>query len=150
MAATPPTPTSNAQRRALVLAHVEAKLKDIWPDKVPEGRRTFADFDALEAAATRTGDSLAQTLMEEGLREALQASGEDRPDHCARCGRKLQWSQKAHGVQTIRGPVRVEREYGYCRACERGFFPLGRALSAGGGAAERAAAAGIERTGQRR
>jgi hypothetical protein len=149
MPATSPTPTSNARRRALILSHVEAKLKELWPDELPEGQRVFADFDALEAAATRTGDSLAQTLMEEGLREALQVSGADRPEHCARCGRKLQWSQKAHGLQTVRGPVQVEREHGYCRACERGFFPLGRALSAGRAPAERAAAAGVERTGQR-
>ena len=149
MPATAPTPTSNAQRRALILSQVEGKLKELWPDELPEGRRPFSDFDALEAAATRTGDSLAQTLMEEGLREALQASGADGREHCATCGRKLQWSQKAHSVQTIRGPIRAEREHGYCRACERGFFPLGRALSAGRAPAERTTAAGAQRSGER-
>jgi hypothetical protein len=148
MPATPPPVGRNAQRRALILARVEARLKELWPDELPEGQRTFANFDALEAVATRTGDSLARTLMEEGLREAVKSSDEDRPEHCARCGRKLQWSQKPHGVQTIRGPVEVEREYGYCRACERGFFPLGRALSAGRAPAECASTASLERTRQ--
>lgn len=151
MPATPPLLTGNAQRRALVLAHVEANLKELWPDEAPAGqKRTFADFNALEAIATRNGDALARTLMEEGLREVLQASDEDRPELCPKCGRKLQWASKAHGLETIRGPVRMERQHGYCRACERGFFPLGGRFSAGGAPAQRAVAAGAERTGQRR
>ena len=130
MSATPSAVTNNAQRRALVLARVEAKLKEIWPDELPAGQRTYGDFDALEAVATRSGDALARTLMEEGLREALQVAEENLPERCTGCGRKLQWSEKAHGLQTIRGPVEVQRQYGYCRACAHGFFPLRRTLPA--------------------
>ena len=142
---------NNAQRRAMILAQVEAKLKELWPDEKPSGQqRTFADIDALEAIATRNGDTLSRALMEEGLREALNLSGRDRPTHCEKCGRKLQWSRRKHGLQTIRGPVTIERDYAYCRACECGFFPLGGDLSAGRTPAERATTAGAMRTGQRR
>ena len=149
MPATPTVITSNAHRRALILTQVEAKLQEIWPDKLPKGQRTFTDFDALEAVATRAGDSLAQTLIEESLREVMPLLVEERPEHCAECGRKLQWSEKAYGLQTIRGPVQLKRAYGYCRACQRGFFPLRRTLSSGRASAKCAFSAGAQRIGQR-
>jgi hypothetical protein len=149
MPATPPCITSNAQRRALILTQVEARLQEIWPDELLKGQRTFADFDALEAVATRAGDTLARTLMEEGLREVMPLLAEERLEYCAKCGRKLQWSEQPHSLQTIRGPVQLKRDYGYCRACERGFFPLRGALSVGRTSAKCTLAAGAQRTRQR-
>ena len=149
MPATLPVVTNNAQRRALVLRQVEAKLQEIWPDELPKEQHTFADFDALEAVATRTGDALAQTLIEECLRQTLPLLEKELPECCQKCGRKLQWKKVACSLQTIRGPVKFVRDHGYCRACERGFFPLRGILSAGDAPAECAGTAGAQRTGQR-
>ena len=131
------TVNTNAQRRALILAQVEARLQEVWPDEQPAPQRTFADFDELEATAARTGDALAQALMAAGLQQALTLPAAPRPATCPDCGRALQWESKPRTVQTIRGPVGLQRDYGYCRACRRGFFPRGTKLSLTAAPAER-------------
>ena len=112
---------TNAERRAAVIAKVEARLREIWPDESAE--RTFASFDDLEAVAVRTGDRLSQEVMSAGLSEALAVAVEKREAVCPQCGRALQWSKVSKGIATIRGPVKLKRDYGYCRGCRRGFFP---------------------------
>lgn len=120
-----PAVRTNAERRALVLRQVSAKLQEIWPDAPSAAARSFQDFDGLEAVAARTGDGLAQAVLEEGLGQVLRApGGAGRAERCRECGTALQWSIKPRTIQSIRGPIRVEREYGYCRACKRGFSPL--------------------------
>ena len=47
------TAMTNAERRARVLARVEERLRDLWPDEAGAGRIPFADFNDLEARATR-------------------------------------------------------------------------------------------------
>jgi uncharacterized protein with PIN domain len=54
---------------------------------------------------------------------ALELEGADKPGRCEQCGRRLQYSRKTKTTETIRGPVRIERDYAYCRGCRRGFFP---------------------------
>lgn len=89
----------------------------------PPARKAFANFDELEATATRTGDSLTQDMMNEALKAALELPSGERPEACPDCGRALQWSRKPRSIATIRGPVTLEREYAYCRACRKGVFP---------------------------
>ena len=61
-----PAVMSNAARRAAVLAEMEKRLKDIWPDGDLPARSAHS-FDDLEAVATRTGDAVARELMEGAL-----------------------------------------------------------------------------------
>jgi hypothetical protein len=112
---------TNAERRAAVMAKVEARLQEIWPDK--PGERTFGSFDDLEAMAVRTGDSLSQEVMAAGIGDALAEAGGARDSVCPRCGHALQWAKIPKTIATIRGPVRIERDYGYCRSCQHRFFP---------------------------
>jgi len=112
---------TNAERRAAVMAKVKSRLLEIWPDE-PVGR-TFGSFDDLEAVAVRTGDSLSQEVMAVGVSEAMAEAGGARASACPQCGHALQWSKIPRVIATIRGPVRIEREYGYCRSCQHRFFP---------------------------
>lgn len=112
---------TNAERRAAVLSKVEEKLREIWPDV--SGDRTFGTFDDLEAMAARTGDQLSQEVMSAGLREAMAGVSDEQSSKCPQCGRALQWSRTSKGIATIRGPVQLERDYGYCRGCRNGFSP---------------------------
>lgn len=114
---------TNAQRRAVLVARFEERLRELWPDE-PCGRRIpFADFNDLEAKATVLGDETTRRVMEAALETAMDIPAPGRPERCARCGRKLQYSRKPKTTQTVRGPVRVERDHAYCRACREGFFP---------------------------
>jgi hypothetical protein len=114
---------TNAQRRAILVARFEERLRGIWPDE-PSGRRVpFADFNDLEAKATVLGDETTRRVMEAVLATAMDIPTRDRPERCSECGRKLQYSRKPKTTETVRGPVKVERDHAYCRACRKGFFP---------------------------
>lgn len=114
---------TNAERRAVLLARFEERLREVWPEETPGRRVPFADFNELEAKATVLGDETPRRIMESVLAAALDLPVSERPERCAECGRKLQYSRKAKTTDTIRGPVRAERDYAYCRGCRRGFFP---------------------------
>lgn len=114
---------TNAQRRAVLLARFEERLREIWPDETAGPRVPFADFNDLEAKATILGDETTRHVMESALATAMDLPAAERPERCDECGRKLQYSRKPKTTETIRGPVRVERDYAYCRGCRRGFFP---------------------------
>jgi len=110
---------TNAQRRAKLLADFEARIREVWPDdELPA-----ANFNDLEAVATRAGDELAQRLMQETLARAMELPAARKPENCPSCGRALQYSKKKRSVGTIRGAVAFERDYAYCRGCRKGFFP---------------------------
>jgi hypothetical protein len=53
---------------------------------------------------------------------------------CPRCGRWLRARpSRGRTVETLVGPVTLERPYFYCAACRQGFFPLDEALGLSGG-----------------
>ena len=133
---------ANAQRRAILVARFEERLRELWPDEPGAGRIPFADFNDLEAKATVFGDATMRGLMESALKMALELPAAQRPERCSECGRKLQYSRKPKTTQTVRGPVRVERDYAYCRGCRRGFFPRREGLPSPEGTPERPAAEG--------
>jgi hypothetical protein len=112
---------TNAERRAAVIAKIEARLVEVWPDK--PGERTFGSFDDLEAMAVRAGDSVSQEVMAAGIGEALADGVVERDCACPRCGHGLQWTKIPRIIVTIRGPARIEQDYGYCRSCRHRFFP---------------------------
>jgi len=115
---------TNAQRRAVLVARFEEKLGEMWPDGGGDKSGVpFADFNDLESAATTLADETMRRVMESVLESALDLPAADRPHRCGDCGRKLQYSRKMKTTATIRGPVTAERDYAYCRACSRGFFP---------------------------
>lgn len=111
---------SNAERRAGVLAQIEEELKLLLPD---EGAPAVKSFDDLEALAVHLGDALACSAMTRTLEHVFTLPQCTKQGRC-KCGRKLIWSDKPRTLQTVRGEISVTRLHGYCRVCERGFFPL--------------------------
>jgi hypothetical protein len=112
---------SNVQRRAEVLALVEKKLKILLPDDATAG---VGSFDELEAEAVRLGDALACAAMTRSLEHVFTLPQCTKQGRC-KCGRNLSWSDKPRTLETVRGTIKVTRLHGYCRVCERGFFPRG-------------------------
>lgn len=123
----PTSPRSAARLREALVAQFTERLKQIIPDDEGLAPRSFDD---LEAVAVRAGDETTCAIMSRSLEHVL-----DILPHCTKqgrckCGRNLQWSDKPRTLETIRGPVTVTRLHGYCRECDRGFFPRGTALPA--------------------
>ena len=73
----------NASIRAKLLAQYEAELKKMFPDE-PSATGPFS-FDAVEAAAVRTGDEAARTLMSQALSESMVLSKCTKQGRC-KCG----------------------------------------------------------------
>ena len=107
-------------------------------------------LDRLEARMTEPGSS-APTLMEitdavsqerAGLTAALVAAFVERRHSplltqqeaaCPRCERRLRARpSRSRTVETLLGPVTLERPYFYCAACHHGFYPLDEALALSG------------------
>ena len=112
---------TNALRRAQVLAQIEKDLMELLPD---EGCPAVRSFDDLEAAAVRMGDALACAAMTKTLDNVFTLPQCTKQGRC-KCGRKLIWSDKPRTLETVRGSISITRLHGYCRVCERGFFPRG-------------------------
>ena len=112
---------SNAQRRTEVLSQIERELKVLLPD---EGLPAVSSFDDLEAVAVRMGDALACSAMTRTLENVFTLPQCTKQGRC-KCGRNLIWSDKPRTLETVRGSITVIRLHGYCRVCERGFFPRG-------------------------
>lgn len=135
----------NASIRATLLAEYETRLKKLFPDGAPSA--SPLSFDALEAAAVRSGDETARALMSQSLAQTFSLPTCTKQGRC-KCGRNLQWSDKPRTIETVRGSVHVTRLHGYCRVCERGFFPLRPDAAAARAPAKRKAAASPQRDGQ--
>jgi hypothetical protein len=113
--------SSAAQLRETLVANFAARLQQVIPDGW--NGATPLSFDDLEAAAVRTGDETACAIMSRSLQEVQDLLPPCTRQGRCKCGRNLQWSDKPRTLMTVRGEVTVTRLHGYCRVCERGFFP---------------------------
>ncbi len=112
---------SNAGVRAAVLARVDERLHEMFPDGRPSA--AVECFDDLEARATVAGDALARELMEQALRTVLGVAEAEPPERCPDCGTKLKHVEMPKEIATIRGLVGASRVWCHCRKCRKGFFP---------------------------
>jgi hypothetical protein len=112
---------SNAEVRAAVLARVDERLHEMFPDGRPSA--AVSDFDDLEARAAVTGDALARELMEQALRTVLGVADAEPPERCGDCGTKLKHVEMPKEIATIRGLVGASRVWCHCRKCRKGSFP---------------------------
>ncbi len=123
----PTSPCSAAQLREALLAQFSERLMQLIPDDPQLAPRSFDD---MEAAAVRAGDDATCAIMSSSVQHVLDVLPQCTKQGRCKCGRNLQWSDKPRTLETIRGPVTVTRLHGYCRECDRGFFPRGTALPA--------------------
>lgn len=97
---------SNAEVRAAVLARVDERLHEMFPDGRPAA--AVSSFDDLEAAAAVTGDAVARELMEQAIRSVLALPDASPPERCPTCGTKLKHVEMPQGGRHHQGPRRRE------------------------------------------
>jgi hypothetical protein len=129
MADMPTSPNSAARLRETLLAQFAERLEQLIPDDPSQAPRSF---DEIEAAAVRLGDQTTCAIMSSSVQHVLDDLPQCTKQGRCKCGRNLQWSDKPRTLETIRGPVTITRLHGYCRECDRGFFPRGTAHSSAG------------------
>jgi len=89
----------------------------------PEG----LDLEALETAAKRCALRLAAQAIEAHLNQ--DHSDYSGPQQSCECGGPARYAgRRSKSFQSVLGPLRLERAYYHCAACEGGFFPRDRAL----------------------
>ena len=85
------------------------------------------DLEALETAAKRCALQLAGQAIETHLNQ--DHSDYSGPQQVCECGGPARYAgRRPKSFQSVLGPLRLERAYYYCAACESGFFPRDRAL----------------------
>jgi uncharacterized protein with PIN domain len=104
--------------RTRLLAEVEARLKEAM--SMEGAPQTLSE---MEAMTLKIGQAVKERMMQEFVTAAAEPEGAQR---CEACGGKLRRKGKRKKwVATQAGEVQVERDYYYCEACQRGFFPPG-------------------------
>jgi len=83
------------------------------------GRRDLS-MSEMEDLVGEFEIEIRQSLLQEMVVDAQQA----RPGLCETCAGKLRYKgKKPKQVVTLRGEVRVERDYYQCETCGTGYFP---------------------------
>jgi uncharacterized protein with PIN domain len=85
------------------------------------GRRDLSMSEMEDLVGEFEAD-VRQSLMQEIVADAQV----DHPGLCEACGGRLRYKgQKPKQVVTMRGEVKVERDYYQCETCGTGYFPPG-------------------------
>jgi hypothetical protein len=104
--------------RTRLLAEVEAKLKEAM-----SGERAPQTLSEMEVIAQKVGQAVKERIMQELVTGTPEPEG---VEQCEGCGGQLRRKGKRQKwIATQAGEVQVERDYYYCEACRRGFFPPG-------------------------
>jgi uncharacterized protein with PIN domain len=104
--------------RQRLLAEVEGQVKDIM-----SGAGVPQTLSEMEAIALSIGQAVKERVMQELVAAAAKPS---EMAQCEECSGKVPYKGKRRKwVATQAGEVQVERDYYYCAACGRGFFPPG-------------------------
>jgi uncharacterized protein with PIN domain len=95
----------------------QAAIRQLLSEKGEQQTLSLTEMEALVGRVElRLRQDLMQALVEDAPRPRLS--------ECPQCGGAVRYKGvKAKQVVTVRGEVRVERDYYYCRACQAGFFP---------------------------
>lgn len=108
--------------RAAVSAKFAEKLERYLPESGELEAWTISGWEeALMADLLEVGQAVTEARLEvDPLRVPEQA-------RCPRCGRALMGhARQGTRKQTLFGPLRFERTYGYCRPCGSAFSPSGQ------------------------
>lgn len=117
-------PEREEQIRRLVRAY-EQQLRQSLPTE-PQ------TLEQIERRAEEIGEAVKQRIQKE-VTDA-QGTGYDGRILACGCGKLARYvADYTRNVVTLHGPLRVERAYYYCRACQQGFCPLDRVLQLGSG-----------------
>ena len=102
---------------ARLLKQAQVAIHKLLEEK---GERRDLSMSEMEDLVGALEVNLRQGLMQEMVDEAQsQATG-----LCPSCGGKLRYKgKKPKQVVTLRGEVKVERDYYHCERCKRGYFP---------------------------
>jgi hypothetical protein len=129
---------------AEVISLAEVRASKQWHELRQELRNRFDQWldglqeqlPELDATLAQVSDSIWQRRQEltGGLMETILAHTHAEEQHrqqwpCSRCDRSLTArAPVSRTVETMVGPVQVERPYFYCRACRLGQYPLDEKL----------------------
>ena len=92
--------------------------------------RVVGDMTAAEDAGESHQVADASVYLAEIVDRAVATSEDGRPKACPRCGMRcrVRVKNRARTIRTTMGERTFERHYHYCVTCERGFYPVDRAL----------------------
>ncbi len=111
------TPSDELKKR--LYERVEEAIEQLLEQKA--GRRDLS----LREMEDLIGD-FERAVRQSVLHEIVMDAQETRPGLCERCGGKLRYKgKKPRQIISLRGEVRIERDYYQCETCGSGYFRPG-------------------------
>lgn len=104
-----------------LMAKAKEAIQKLLAKQKPKDEITLSD---MEISVGEFGEELLQEIMQE-LVEVSSAS-ECHSINCLECERAMRYKgKKSKQMMTLRGEVKIERDYYYCEDCRSGYFPPG-------------------------
>ena len=107
--------------RSQMVREAEGAIDELLRGAGQQGRDlTLTDIEQLVRKA-------GQRVMERLTECMVEAEAEKRSEvHCPVCGRRMGYKgKKERSLVVETGEIRWERDYYYCKTCEKGLFPPG-------------------------
>lgn len=105
-----------------LLAEAEKAIDEMLKKKAAPDKITLSEIEDLVG-------QLGKQLEQKSLEALVEVSSNPKGVCCPQCGGEVRGKgRRSRQVVTVRGEVKIEREYYYCSACQQGFFPLGSTL----------------------
>lgn len=88
--------------------------------RMPKGE---VDLEAIELMAEGTGHEAGEEVVAATIAALPPEDGKPKP--CPKCGKPVpvKTHNRLRHLMTVGGELRLSRNYHYCRACKRGFYP---------------------------
>ncbi len=121
------SPTDTEEELFVEAARLSYRRLKEWERQHPEA--TLGEIEQKTRAERRL---LMGQLLPRLLAERTRDVPQTRP-RCPKCGKRMTLqADRMVAVETIEGPVTLQRPYYYCRSCHERLFPPGSDAASGG------------------
>ena len=109
----------NEELEAKLMAKAQEAIQDLIAKQKPKSEITLSDME-------RNVSELSETLRQDIMQELANQASETAPESvsCPICECVMRYKgRKSKRMVTLSGEIEINREYYYCEACRRGYFP---------------------------
>lgn len=124
---------TRTQKNERLMAEAQSIVEDFlnWEEQAEQ-----PDLTQIEDVVLRLRERLGQRMAEMAIEEQAASQPVEAP-RCPTCGESMRnKGQKAMGVGSRIGELKIDRAHYYCARCQSGLFPPGPPTAAGSGALE--------------
>jgi len=114
-------PQTKDELEAKLVAKAQKAIRQLLAKQKPKEEITLSD---MEISVGEFGEEILQEIMQELVSDASEKGGAS--VNCPTCHKAMRSKgSKTKQMLSLRGEIKIERDYYYCEHCRRGYFPPG-------------------------